>query len=487
MGVANSQDRLIDFAVGKAGDLSKWRMADLKFVLGVDVAGDNIMNKRDGACARYLNDCRTYRDNMPKCLFFVGDSAKNIRSTGEAFAHAVDRQYVNAVFGKGDKNPNDLPPGVYRSYGIAENGFDIASCQFAIHYFFETDTTLHQFLRNIAETVRVGGYFIGTTYDGETVYKTLKNVPTNQAWTVLQKGQKIAEITKEYEDTGEFMPEEEDSIGMRIQVYQESINQTIPEYLVNFKYFRYLMELYGFTLVPDEEAQRKTKLPHGTGLFQELFHRMESEIKNGAVTAEEYGQALYMTAEEKKISYLNRYFVFRKVHTVEPENIFKILQSKYGRKKAKPDEEPSSSRKPPTSNIVRTKKLKKKLIIRSVDTGATMEAIQDAPMGTELKVKVRKPKSVTKKLNGGSGEFDSDDDGDYHQIQGGELDGSVDIYALKPYGDKTSERANLYMNVSQRTNPVEQTEEFLKTMVSGDPLEFVHKKVSVRENPDYVA
>lgn len=252
------------------------------------------------------------------------------------------------------------------------------------------------------------------------------------------------------------------------------------------------MELYGFTLVPDEEAQKKTKLPHGTGLFQELFHRMESEIRNGVVPAEEYGQALYMSSEEKKISYLNRYFVFRKVHTVEPENIFKILQTKYGDKKSKTEDTEQKSRRNIGTNIVRTKKLKKKLVIRTVETDveATMEAIKDAPIGTELKVKVRKPKSVTKKL-GGSGEFDSDDEQDHQDHQdsqyGGEMDGSVDIYALKPTNDKTSEHANLYMNVNQRINPIEHTEEYLKTMVSGDPLEFVHKKVSVRPNSDYIA
>ena len=125
----------------------------------------------------------------------------------------------------------------------------------------------------------------------------------------MQRGQKLAEIVKEYKETE--MPDNEDSIGMRIQVYQESINQTIPEYLVNFKYLRYLMELYGFVLVPDEEAQKKTGLPHGSGMFQELFQRMQREIRDGIYPIEEYGMANYMTAAEKRISYLNRYFIFQ--------------------------------------------------------------------------------------------------------------------------------------------------------------------------------
>jgi hypothetical protein len=45
---------LIDYAVGKGGDLTKWIDAKLGFVFGVDVARDNIENKFDGACRRYL-------------------------------------------------------------------------------------------------------------------------------------------------------------------------------------------------------------------------------------------------------------------------------------------------------------------------------------------------------------------------------------------------------------------------------------------------
>ena len=48
-------DNLIDYAVGKGGDLPKWINARLSFVLGIDLMRDNIENRLDGACARYLN------------------------------------------------------------------------------------------------------------------------------------------------------------------------------------------------------------------------------------------------------------------------------------------------------------------------------------------------------------------------------------------------------------------------------------------------
>jgi hypothetical protein len=51
MSVGNRGNTLIDYAVGKGGDLSKWISAGVDFVFGVDVSRDNIHNNLDGACA----------------------------------------------------------------------------------------------------------------------------------------------------------------------------------------------------------------------------------------------------------------------------------------------------------------------------------------------------------------------------------------------------------------------------------------------------
>ena len=50
--VSTKGNTLIDFAVGKAGDMSKWSVARLSFVFGVDVAQDNFENSLM-ACVRY--------------------------------------------------------------------------------------------------------------------------------------------------------------------------------------------------------------------------------------------------------------------------------------------------------------------------------------------------------------------------------------------------------------------------------------------------
>jgi len=326
VGVSNPDDMLLDFACGKGGDLSKWRMSRLKFVLGLDLSRDNIQNQVDGACSRYLGDCRKYGEaNMPRCLFFSGDSGKNIRTTGDAFTNTSERTFVKAIFGQGDKNPKELPPAVFKSFGIGESGFDVGSVQFAIHYFFENELTLHQFLRNVSDCIRIGGHFIGTTYDGQTVFDQLRKKPKGGSWTMMKNDTKIAEITKDYDAT-EF-PDTEESIGYRIQVYQETINQVFPEYLVNFKYFVQLMEQYGFQLVSNEDAHRMG-LPGPTGMFEELFKKMMQEIRGFRTAEKEYGTAMDMSEDEKKISFLNRYFVFKKIHTVNTENLYKIVRNR---------------------------------------------------------------------------------------------------------------------------------------------------------------
>ena len=48
---------------------------------------------------------------------------------------------------------------------VALDFFDVVSCQFAIHYSFETIERAREFVRNAASKLRPGGYFFGTTVD----------------------------------------------------------------------------------------------------------------------------------------------------------------------------------------------------------------------------------------------------------------------------------------------------------------------------------
>ena len=320
VGVAKRGDTLIDYAVGKAGDMSKWIRSNLSFVFGIDIAKDNIYNQLDGACARFLN-ARKKNKEMPLALFVTGNSGLNIRG-GAALFTEKDKQITNAVFGQGAKDATTLGKGVYKQYGIAEHGFNVSSCQFAVHYFFENKTSFHEFIRNVAECTKLQGYFVGTCYDGKTVFNLLKKKENGEGISIFKNERKIYEITKMYDQTG--FPDDDMSLGYSVNVYQESINQVLREYLVNFDYFIRIMEDYGFIVVPTADAKHMD-MPNGTGLFSELFTLMENEVKRNPRKNADYGKALLMSAEEKRISFMNRYFMFKKIRNVDVKKMTQVI------------------------------------------------------------------------------------------------------------------------------------------------------------------
>ena len=316
--VSQRGDTLIDYAVGKAGDLPKWIHSKLSFVYGIDISKDNIQNRIDGACARYLNYRKTHKD-MLYAVFINGNSGNNIRN-GDAFYTDKEKEISKALFGSGPKDAGLLGEGIYKHYGVAHDGFQVSSCQFAMHYFFESPSTLHRFLRNLTDCTKLNGYFTGTCFDGKTVFKILSE--HNEIVINNDEGNKMFELTKEYSQTG--FPDDATSIGYPINVYQETIGKTFREYLVNFEYFVRIMEDYGFVLLSKDTAKMKG-LPNGTGIFEELYKQMDIEIKQNPRIAADYRNANKMTSDEKQISFMNRYFVFQKVRHVNSAKLMPLL------------------------------------------------------------------------------------------------------------------------------------------------------------------
>ncbi len=342
MSVARPGNSLIDLAVGKGGDLPKWIAAKLGFVFGIDYSKDNLEHKFDGVCARYL-DIKKKKRNIPDAIFIHGDSSKEIQS-GQAAISERYRLITRAIFGEGAKDASILGRGVYPHYGRGADGFDICSVQFAIHYFFENIVKVHTFLQNVSECTKLGGYFIGTCFDGARIFQALSRLENGGELSVISAAsktssssdpQKMWSVRKKYHHT-EFEPNSS-SIGYEIEVFQDSINKLTREYLVNFDYLTQLLENYGFDLVTPEEAGTTLTmpLPDGTATFETMYHQMEIECKKkqeetGSGTGgdgwerrchQEYGSALYMTAEEKQVSFYNRYFIFRKNRKINAKQL----------------------------------------------------------------------------------------------------------------------------------------------------------------------
>jgi hypothetical protein len=156
------------------------------------------------------------------------------------------------------------------------------------------------------------------------------------------------------------------------------------------------MENYGFKLLARDEAQQ-LGLPESTGMFSDLFQQMEEEVKRNRFKKNEYGTALSMTPHEKTISFLNRYFVYKKVRNVNAEkvslelleDIENIQELAEKGKKNLIIVEPTLLEKP------KVKKLKKKIILeQEQEKEQEKEQEQQVKQKQEKKPRAKKMKLV---------------------------------------------------------------------------------------------
>uniref|UniRef100_A0A6C0BWK7 mRNA (guanine-N(7))-methyltransferase n=1 Tax=viral metagenome TaxID=1070528 RepID=A0A6C0BWK7_9ZZZZ len=309
MNLSNPGDTLIDYAVGKAGDLNKWKMAKLSFVLGVDVSQDNIENKQDGACVRYI-EMKNQTNSQLTALFTICNSKYNLKE-GTGFNSERDKMIYNSTIGRGPNDEKQIGKGLARHYGRVSAGFNISSCQFALHYFFEDMVSLRGFIRNVAENTKIGGYFVGTCYDGTEIFNKLASLSKGESFVIGENDHKLLEVTKQYDNTS--FDNDSSCLGYAIDVLQETIGKKFREYLVNFNYLNRVMENYGFELLSQQEANA-LDMPVSSGNFSILFTKMLAEKQT-------YGQSHKMSENEKAISFLNRFFIYKKIRTVDAATV----------------------------------------------------------------------------------------------------------------------------------------------------------------------
>jgi hypothetical protein len=245
---------------------------------------------------------------------------------------------------------------------------------------FENNTVLHGFLRNVSECTAVNGYFIGTCYDGQTVFDKLKGT---ENYSIYVDGNMIFDIQKKYKQTG--FPDDETGVGYPISVYQESINKYATEYLVNFNYLVRLMGDYGFEVIGLDEAKRMG-FPAGSGLFEDLFGQMRKE-RNLNV----YGEASKMTREEKQISFLNRYFIFKKIHIVKADKVIETIKANENAEAF--EEAVKDALKQPVMFI---KRLKRKVILHKYEP-VLQEVEVEVPAEVDKPEEEKKPDAVENK------------------------------------------------------------------------------------------
>ena len=178
---------------------------------------------------------------------------------------------------------------------------------------FENERKLHQFMKNISDYTKVGGYFIGTCFDGKKIFNLLKK---KKKIEIFSENIKLCHIEKKYSDEQDiFLENTHESLNYKISVYQESINKEIDEYLVNFDYLKKILNDYGFTLDDSiEHPNIPGKQINCLDSFETLFKIMNDD--ENEEDKKNFGESLLMSDQEKEISFLNNYFIFRKVRDI---------------------------------------------------------------------------------------------------------------------------------------------------------------------------
>ena len=265
-------DTLLELAVGRAGDMNKWKRVAPSKVVGVDISLSNIVSPTQGSAIRYINDKKKNpRDNLPPCLFVEGDMTKYPLFEQED-------KYMSLLTGKETGSTE------YLKHFEGLNSFDAISCQFALHYACESEKVFVEFAKNLEKYGK--DIFFGTCSDGMSIYKLLAG---RRSHLFGSEKQACGEYSKKYDDKETWVEE----FGMPIMVYLESFDKPTLEYLVPFEKVTSILAEHGYDLV-------------NTKLFEEVYNSQTNIV---------------LTQQQKDFSFLNRTFSFKRNHKKKEKKV----------------------------------------------------------------------------------------------------------------------------------------------------------------------
>jgi hypothetical protein len=300
---------LVELACGEAGDMPRWLDNGYKFVLGIDLVKNNIYGPRSGAYSRMLNrrnqfikridnDKITYTD----MVFAAGDCGKSVMN-GECSASINDQESINILKLVLSKKKGNLQKHYTHVAGQGANGFDACSCMFGIHYFFKSEETLDTFLVNVSSLLKKDGVFFCTFMDGKVVEDALEDAGGDIVEGKKVLGEVIDKRVPIWAIIRRFNKDMQSSYNKKIDVFIESTNKFIPEYVVSYELLIEKCKQHNLTLVESE-------------LFSETFNKIKQSVPdddNVKDTLHKNVLELDKDAVQKQFSFLNRWTVFKKM------------------------------------------------------------------------------------------------------------------------------------------------------------------------------
>ena len=235
---------LMDFGSGMGGDVLKWKRSHIDYVIGIDKSKDSI------------------------------EEAKKRCKEHDIFSDFLHMELSNPLLEKSIMSivqKEDKPKQLSKYYC-----FDIVSCHFVIHYFFQNKYCLYNLFYMASRWLKRGGCFLITCPNGDYVHQLLENGDIDDDLLFLKKLYKDPKgYGKRYafglKDTPFFM----EHIGL--------------EYLVDIDILMEAAQAWGFNLIRKDD-------------FKE-WNALWEKVNPSKYTLDDL---------EKKSSFINTSFIFQK-------------------------------------------------------------------------------------------------------------------------------------------------------------------------------
>jgi hypothetical protein len=292
--------KLFDIACGKAGDLKKWIDGGFSKVFGIDVFRDNIENRKNGAYARTLEARSKFKLADKQFVYLTADASKRFTTEYiQSFENDDDKYIASILWGL---NNHSKDPVLSKYFGFVKpQGFDVISCQFAIHYFFETMESLDNFIYNVHTYLKPGGYLIGTCLDGHRIKDKLSSIKRNQSIQGVRDDRVLWNIKKLYDNDDEIV------LGEQVEIFMESIGKPIKEFLVDFNLLKAKLAEHKIDVLRPEECAE-----FGIEMSIESFKTSYNKVIRSDDKSQLAKDIRVMSEQEKEYSFLNSWFIFKK-------------------------------------------------------------------------------------------------------------------------------------------------------------------------------
>jgi hypothetical protein len=358
--------RLIDFTCGKGGDVHKWNQMGLSYVMGVDLFHNNIHDNDDGAIVRYnrITDANKY-----KADFFVADSSIGWSSANGKRAFHNEREWTT-----------------YKERTAGGKKFHIATLMFSLHYFFKNADTLAGIMTNIKDHLVPGGIVIGVCFDGDKVYQLFNTTRQSRLFEI--NNQPACMISPDFMKGRDNVPaslkeytQKYGKVGIGISVYNYSIQQVIPEYLVSRRVLDETMHQSGLRTLTESDGPMMNLLPPS--------YSKRPVLSDELIDLFQYKST--MSDVEKEVSYLNQYFFY--VHEAG-RIIEEITEEKPKKRVSKKAEMPKVAEAPKAEIIEEKKEEKPKKRVSKKAEKKPIEIHEEKEEKTEEKPKKRVSKKA---------------------------------------------------------------------------------------------